>query len=370
MIKYVKVMNGTKSHANGFEYKIDEINVANTWNPNANNPKDFGGFNFSTEDKILRYLHRGDTIYDVIIPDDAQLVEVESKNAPHGVFRSNKIIITNPKPLTEELEIELYKKSNLPEKTYYQCIVTSLYKKHINVAKYIIKDRINKNNIDAAIKEFENFIVSKDNKKFNYDDLWDDAKEIYDILKEIQSDLSISLYVDKEPYIKELTKDKVINLTGESGSGKTYYSNKYIKDDNYIVIDTDIVFSDKESNNKESVELRNIFRNESKDYIISKFDEFYLKILDYFKDRNKIIVIDSAQYRNIKDYSILKGKVIVMRTSIQTCYERVLNRFKENKKQSTIEEYQAFEKRKKGMFNWYKSLNEFIKKVDNINTNI
>ncbi len=32
-----------------------------------------GGFNFSTEDKILRWLVRGDTLYDVIIPEDTGL---------------------------------------------------------------------------------------------------------------------------------------------------------------------------------------------------------------------------------------------------------------------------------------------------------
>ena len=186
MIKYVKVIDGTKSHANGFEYKIGKINISNKWNPNANNPDDFGGFNFSTEDKILRFLHRGTIIYDVEIPDDAETVEVENVNAPNGVFRTNKIIVSNPKPITEKVVIDLYKKSNLPEKTYYQCLVTLLFKKHVAAVKYIIKDRINKNNIDEAIYEFESFIMSVNNSKFNYEELWKEAKEIYNILKEIE----------------------------------------------------------------------------------------------------------------------------------------------------------------------------------------
>ena len=366
MSKFVKVMNGTESHANGFKYKIDEINIANTWNPNALNPKDFGGFNFSTEDKILRYLHRGNTIYDVIIPDNTEVVEIESKNAPHGIFRSNKIIITNPRSLTEEFEIELYKKSTLPEKTYYQCIVISLYKNHKEVAKHIIKDRIDDNNISDAIKEFEEFIVSKDNKKFDYNDLWDDAKEIYDILKEIENRMYINLYIDRDQYEKIITNDKVINLTGESGSGKSYFSKKYLEDDNYIVIDTDIVFSDKESDNKESLEIRNLFKNKSKDSLINDFDSCYKEILEYFKGTNKTLVIDSAQYRNIKDYYILKGKVIVMRTCIDTCYKRCLNRFSIKNPNATVEEKEVFANRKLGMYKWYKSLNNFIEKVDKL----
>ncbi len=56
MTKYLKVMFGNKGI--NYEYKINEVNVANTWNPSANDPKEMGGFNFSTEDKILRWLVR------------------------------------------------------------------------------------------------------------------------------------------------------------------------------------------------------------------------------------------------------------------------------------------------------------------------
>lgn len=87
----------TKSGASDFEYKIGEVNIANNWNPNAHDPQKMGGFNFSTEDKILRWLVRGDTIYDVTVPDDAEIIDCESPSAPHGVFRSNKIIITHEK---------------------------------------------------------------------------------------------------------------------------------------------------------------------------------------------------------------------------------------------------------------------------------
>lgn len=122
MEKFVRVMFGTKSHAGGFEYKIDEINETDNWHPMADNPEEFGGFNFSTEDKVLRWLIRGDTLYDVIIPSDAEVIECESKNTPHGVFRSNKIILTNPRKVDENLAMELYLKSDLPNNTYFQCL--------------------------------------------------------------------------------------------------------------------------------------------------------------------------------------------------------------------------------------------------------
>lgn len=91
----------------------------------------------------------------------------------------------------------------------------------------------------------------------------------------------------------------------------------------------------------------------------------YLKVLDYFKNTSKTMVIDSAQYRNIKDYSILKGQLIVMRTGIETCYERTLNRWK-NINEYDEEKYLKFANKKIGMFNWYDSLNKFLEEVDKL----
>ena len=356
MSKYVRVMEGSKSNAGGFRYKIDEINISDNWDVSTLEPEKMGGFNFGTEDKILRWLHRGDTIYDVIIPEDAEVVLCDEEK---GIYRTNKIIVTNPRTITDELVLELYKKTSLSDKIIAQCLVTLLWKKRIEISKYIIKDRVNLSNINLILKEYIQY-AGKNNLTSA------PGNEIYEILKEIQSPLDISLYVTKEPYLKKITNDKVINLTGESGSGKSYYSDKYIKDNNYIVIDTDVVFSEKPSDNKESLEIRELFKNKEKDTLINDFDNCYLKILNYFKNSNKTIVIDSAQYRNIKDYSILKGEVIVMRTSIDTCYKRLLNRWKTTKKDYTEIEFQKYIEKKKGIYSWYKSLNKFINNIDKL----
>ena len=50
-MKYLKLVDGLKSNANGFEYKIGEVNVADTWNPTTFDPALMGGFNFSVEKK-------------------------------------------------------------------------------------------------------------------------------------------------------------------------------------------------------------------------------------------------------------------------------------------------------------------------------
>ena len=91
MSKYIRLMDGTKSNAGGFELKLNEINIAKIWNPNTLDPAEMGGFNFLTNEKISRWIHRGDTIYDVELPEEAEVIDCPSKNCPHGVFRTNKL---------------------------------------------------------------------------------------------------------------------------------------------------------------------------------------------------------------------------------------------------------------------------------------
>ena len=190
------------------------------------------------------------------------------------------------------------------------------------------------------------------------------VKEVEEYLYEIKSDLLISRFIDKEPYHKVLTKDKIINLTGESGSGKSYYTKSL--DDNYLIIDTDILFSDKPCNETIS-NLRQMFINKygKLPNLIENFDLCYQDIINYFKDHDKYIVIDSAQYRNIKDLSLLKGEIIVMRTSAETCYERCIKRFM-TKPDITKDELTNYQERKKAIFSWYHSINKLLEKLKQI----
>jgi len=174
--KYVRVMDGLKSNAGGFDYKLDEVNVSNNWNSKELEPEKMGGFNFGTEDKILRWLHRGDTLYDVVVPEGAEVILCDEEK---GIYRSNKIIVTNPRPITDELVIELYKKTTLSDKIIAQCLVTLLWKNRKEISKYIIKDRVNSNNIDEILKEF-----TKYESKNNLDT--EAGKEIYEVLNNIK----------------------------------------------------------------------------------------------------------------------------------------------------------------------------------------
>ena len=48
MKKYVRVMDGLKLNAGGFEYKLDEINIVEKWDVSTLEPEQMGGFNFTT----------------------------------------------------------------------------------------------------------------------------------------------------------------------------------------------------------------------------------------------------------------------------------------------------------------------------------
>ena len=362
MDKYVKVMDGLKSNANGLEYKIDEVNIARNWNPNNIDPKEMGGFNFGTEDKILRWLHRGDTIYDVVIPNDAEVINVDKEK---GLYRSNKIIVTNPRLITDEIVLDLYKKNTLSNKVIAQCLTTLIWKDRLEISKYIIKDRVNMDNIDEILEEF----IKYAGDKYLY---LVDVQKIYSILKEIQSPIDINLYIDKEPYIKDITDDNVINLTGQSGSGKSTYAKKCFNSYEYIVVDTDDIFSDVrfEKCNGINKELGEYFRSKYKvlPNLSADFDLIYNEILDYCKRYNKIVVIDCAQFHCIKDINLLKGKLIVIRTCIDNCYNRTIERYKKINKNYTADELLKYCERKKSIYDWYKYSNIFLEKIDNLNT--
>ena len=166
-MKYLKVMFKAKSGAPDFEYKIWEVNIANNWNPDTLVPKEMGGFNFSTEDKIIRWLVRDDTIYDVTVPDDAEIIDCESPSAPHGVFRSNKIIITNPRGVTDEMAMDFYYKSSLPEKSYFKAMAGCAVRGYMQTAIKIFEDKVNSDNIDLAFSEFKDFCKPKYVDKFD-----------------------------------------------------------------------------------------------------------------------------------------------------------------------------------------------------------
>ena len=338
--------------------------ISDVWDPNNADWEKRGGINFSNEENILRWISRGDTLYEVELPNDAEIIKVNNQKTPNGIFVSNKIIMQNPKPATDELTMELYKKSNMPLKTYFETIAALAIRGCYDTALEIIKDKVDMNNIDEVIDEYTNFIKPWHEGHIN--------QEIYDsvleVLKEIKSNTLINLFIDKEPYIKEITDDKIINLTGQSGSGKSTYASQYFNSDKYLVVDTGDVFSDNRFENTTGInkELGEYFRSkyETLPNCGDNFDLIYKEIIDYCKKYHKTVVIDCAQVHCIKDIGVLKGKLIVIRTCINNCYNRTIERYKLNKKDYTEEELNKYIERKKSIFKWYKYSNNFINKIE------
>ena len=140
-----------------------------------------GGFNFSVEEKAIRWLIRGDTIFDIIIPEGAEVYDCWNKSTPHGVFRSNKIILTNPRIIDDEFTMKLYKKSTIPDTSYFPILALCAHRGFMNTALKIYHEKVNENTKELAIKEFKEFFEFKGDK-FNLNNLNENSKQIYNLL--------------------------------------------------------------------------------------------------------------------------------------------------------------------------------------------
>lgn len=184
MSKLVKVMyKDTSGAQSDFVYKINEVNISGNWNPKAKSAKDFGGFNYCDEKCILRWLHRGDTIYDVEVPKDAENIKLDGATI---IYRTNKIIVKNPRKIDDDLAMYFYKISEIPEKSYYKALAAVTVMNYENTARTILKDKVSKENIEIVLEEWNDFIdySRKNNKK----ELQGLAKEIDDELNKIKDD--------------------------------------------------------------------------------------------------------------------------------------------------------------------------------------
>lgn len=245
-----------------------------------------GGINFGTEDKILRWLHRGDTIYDVIIPEDAEVILVDDEK---GIYRANKIIVTNPRLITDDMVLDLYKKNTLSDKIIAQCLLTLIWKNRIEISKYIIKDRVNLDNIDEILKEFVNYAK---NKNLEYES----SQEIYNILKNINK--------NKGEIMKKMSKEQIIDIGNSILQESDIIANHGTSIENGLsILETDLKFNRTSmiiNDTKDIISLCTYGWKEnetgnSANIIISIPKEFYMKLLDLNDDAYKTWI------RNIKN---------------------------------------------------------------------
>lgn len=128
-------------------YKIDEVNIANNWNPDAKNPKEFGGFNFSIPQNIIRWIHRGDTIYDVTLPTSAQFRNIKN----YSILKGKMIIMRTSIDTCYERCINRYSSKNIKidflEEKKYKDKKMGMYKWYKSLNEFI------KNVYDNVINE-------------------------------------------------------------------------------------------------------------------------------------------------------------------------------------------------------------------------
>ena len=185
MTRYVRVMDKDVSNASGKKFNVGEVTESSEWDPNATTLDTIKGINFSTEGSIIRWLRRGDTLYDVELPPDAQVIKCPGTFTPDGIFRTNKIIVKNPVPLTEDVVMDLYKKSDIPDKTYHDVLAILAIRGFEKVCMQLINDRVNKDTIDDFLKDYIWF-GENDIKDNNYG-LYEKYKNI---LIEIKNNIS------------------------------------------------------------------------------------------------------------------------------------------------------------------------------------
>ena len=56
-------------------------------------------------------MSRGDTLCEVEIPKDGEVLNVRNDKTPGGIIVANKIILENPIPISNEVLYDFYKKS-------------------------------------------------------------------------------------------------------------------------------------------------------------------------------------------------------------------------------------------------------------------
>ncbi len=190
----------------------------------------------------------------------------------------------------------------------------------------------------------------------------------------------VRLWNDRKDIEIKCSEDKIINITGMIGSGKSTEANKYRNNDHYIVISLDCFYrgQDKDNLNEETKIINKILQkklpNKDKE---EYFKEYYYEILKYINSVNKpvIWVLEGQhiyRYLNLKD---IKGTVIVKRTCLFHCWKRSITRhikkkkikLKNNeitKKQYYNDIWDLIKKRTKQL-KYYQDFNKFLYEMTN-----
>ena len=151
---YYKFLDGNKSpvssvlkelgfNDNAFTFEIDKINVCENFDETQMHG---GGFYFLDEENILNFLGYGMTVYDVVIPNDANVIQFVDDVLE---YKTDKIIITNPRKVDKEFVEEMLTKGKISNKKIVG-VIGDLIKKDENELAELVFGKIEPNDIDVA----------------------------------------------------------------------------------------------------------------------------------------------------------------------------------------------------------------------------
>ena len=111
---------------------------------------------------------------------------------------------------------------------------------------------------------------------------------------------------------------------------------------------------------------QDFFKVSDENEIRRVFTTMYMEILDSLSLEDKTIILDGTQLRFIEDVNLIKGEVIILRPSIETCIQRSVSRKKYQKPNITEDELKAYEERRRHiLYKLNPLLNNLIIQINN-----
>lgn len=150
----------------------------------------------------------------------------------------------------------------------------------------------------------------------------------------------VGIFKNKTDLEITLINDNIINITGMMGSGKTTLAREIKKQENIELISLDWMFGASIKNRPEYI--NNMLRSFEKMYsrankkVDLKHHEYANNIYNYLLENiSKPVILEGRHIYRYIDPSLLKGKIIIKRTSLINSYKRAFKRDVSNK----IKEY-------------------------------
>lgn len=168
MKKYFKLMYDTISYGGRkpYEYEINKLTVHDDFDENSEHH--FGGFFVAEKPIILRFLTWGTTLYEVVVPSDAKVIEIANPTLKTGIYKVDKMTLTNPIKLNDDLVLKLFQETKVPDIVWFEiCSLCALHGFEKSATE-IIKLYVNEGNIAEAIERYTKYYNFRNGFMFGY----------------------------------------------------------------------------------------------------------------------------------------------------------------------------------------------------------